>query len=60
MDTNEQKKMLESVQSVMDKSEPDEEELQHIRTILDDLWAGNSEYILQSAELLANGSRNRK
>jgi hypothetical protein len=57
---DDQKTMLHSLQAVMDSPEPDASDLQETRAALDELWACNSEYLLPSAELLANGSRNRE
>lgn len=36
------------------------EALKDVRAILDKLWQGNSEYLVQAADVLANGSRNRE
>lgn len=33
---------------------------QNVRSILDQLWSSNSELLTQAAEILANGSRDRK
>lgn len=60
VNVDDQKSSFCWLQAVMDKPEPDVEALRNVRTALDGLWASNSQYILPSAELLANGSRNRE
>ncbi|RMJ26890.1 GTP binding protein [Aspergillus sp. HF37] len=57
---DDQKTKLHSLQAVMDSPEPDTADLQETRAALDELWACSSEHLLPSAELLANGSRNRE
>jgi hypothetical protein len=57
---DDQTTMLHSLQAVVDSPEPDASDLQEARAALDELWACNSEHLLPSAELLANGSRNRE
>jgi hypothetical protein len=36
------------------------ENLQSVRTIIDRLWSCSSDYLVQAAEILANGSRDRE
>lgn len=59
----EQASLLESLQKILKILEAGDagvEAVQDVRLILDKLWKCNSDLLLQVANLLANGSRNRK
>ena len=61
---DEQKSLFSSLQDAFKDSESGgdagNEALQKVRVILDKLWECSSEYLVQAADVLANGSRSRE
>lgn len=64
VDTEEQKELFQTLQNAIHKAESsgqiDVESLQSVRSILYKLWSCNSLHLIQAADLLANGSRDRE
>lgn len=60
LSAEEQANLFLSLQDAFRNSEGADEALKDVRAILDKLWQSNSEYLVQAADILANGSRNRE
>lgn len=64
LQAEEQKNLFSFLQEAFNNSENGDEaavaSLKDVRAILDKLWKCNSDYLVQAADVLANGSRNRE
>ena len=64
LSAEEQTNLLTSLQEILQnfegENEADIEALKDVRSILDKLWSCKSDHLVQAANLLANGSRNRE
>lgn len=64
LSADEQKTLFSSLQDAFKDSESGgdagNEALQNIRVILDKFWEYSSDYLVQAADILANGSRSRE